>query len=581
MTRPFLIKLTLVAGCSAAIVAMIVRLETVHAQAPPAKATETAKADPAPEAKSGESKAVPIHMFGVTPSRNMVNPGEKGLPGKFDLEENVKWKATLGSRSYGLTVGNGKVLCGTNNENPRNPRDRFKAAPGEELGLPIDRGIVMAFDAKDGKFAWQAVHDKLPSGMVNDWPREGICSTPTIEEDRAYYVSNRCAVVCVTTEGLVKGNVGFAKEKYQTPLDADIVWEYDMIKELGVFPHNMTCCSPLVVGDLIFVVSANGVDEGHINIPAPEAPSFICLDKKTGKLVWKDSSPGRRIMHGQWSNPSYGVIHGKPTVIFPGGDGWIYAFEPSTGKSIWKFDANPKGAKYELGGKGTKSDFIGSPVIHDNRVYIGTGQDPEHFEGIGHFWCIEPTKTGDISPEIVTDASVDPPATKPNPDSGAVWHFGGDETRPQAKRDFVFSRTMSTACIVDDVIYIAELAGYLHCVDLKTGKPYWQFDTKSQIWGSAYYADGKVYLGNEDGDLFVFKHSKDHPALDETELASKEKDAKAANAKRLEVRKQVAKEFLIAKVSMEEPIRSTPVAADGVLYVMTEKSIFAVVAKKE
>ena len=52
-----------------------------------------------------------------------------------------------------------------------------------------------------------------------------------------------------------------------------------MIGKLGVFPHNLSDCSPLIVGDDLYVVTANGVDEGHINVPAPTAPSFIKVDK--------------------------------------------------------------------------------------------------------------------------------------------------------------------------------------------------------------------------------------------------------------------------------------------------------------
>jgi outer membrane protein assembly factor BamB len=338
----------------------------------------------------------------------------------------------------------------------------------------------------------------------------------------------------------------------------------------------MPACSPVLVGDALFVITANGVDEGHVNIPSPEAPSFIALSKKTGKLLWKSSAPGRRIMHGQWSNATHGVIKGVPQVIFPGGDGWLYAFKPDTGDLLWKFDANPKDAKYELGAKSKKSDFIGTPVVYKEKVYIGTGQDPEHFEGIGHFWCIDPAgKTGDISPELVTDDSVDPPKTKPNPNSGAVWHYGGEEKHPHARRDYVFGRTMSTACIVDDVVYIGELAGFLHVLDAKTGKKYWQYDLKSAIWGSAYYVDGKVYIGNEDGDLFVFKHDKPPAIMDEVEEASKIEDEKAANKKLLEVRKAVEKQYRIAKISIEEPIRSTPCVANGVLYIMSERHVYA------
>ena len=57
-----------------------------------------------------------------------------------------------------------------------------------------------------------------------------------------------------------------------------------MIGQLKVFPHNLATCSPLIAGDTLFVITSNGVDEDHINIPAPAAPSFLALDKKTGKM---------------------------------------------------------------------------------------------------------------------------------------------------------------------------------------------------------------------------------------------------------------------------------------------------------
>ena len=206
--------------------------------APAEKAAPVAKVE-------GETAPPAMTMFGHDRTRNMVNLTDKGIPDKFSLEEDVLWKAQLGSRAYGgPTVWDGKVFVGTNNENPRNDRDRAKAGPDEEKGIPIDKGVLMAFDEKDGKFSWQAIHDKLPSGPVHDWPREGVCATPAAEGDRIYYVSNRCTLVCATTKGLGAGNVGFDKEKYQTKTDEDVVWQFDMMKELGVSPHNMSACSP-------------------------------------------------------------------------------------------------------------------------------------------------------------------------------------------------------------------------------------------------------------------------------------------------------------------------------------------------
>ncbi len=156
-----------------------------------------------------------------------------------------------------------------------------------------------------------------------------------------------------------------------------------MIGELDVFPHNLAAGSPLIVGDLLFTVTGNGVDEGHVNIPAPRAPSFVAVNKKTGELVWESAAPGDEHPPRQWSNPAYGVIGGKPQVIFPGGDGWLYSFEPKTGKLLWKFDCNPKDSVWELGRRGTRNNVISTPVIYDDMVYIGVGQDPEHGEGAG------------------------------------------------------------------------------------------------------------------------------------------------------------------------------------------------------
>lgn len=514
-------------------------------------------------------------LFGGGTSRNMINLTDKGIPGDFTIEEDsefLKWKADLGSKSYGgPTVASGKIFVGTNNDRPRNPRDREKPDEGEELGKPLDKGVIMCFEEKTGKFLWQAIHDKLPSGQVQDWPHEGICSAPLVEGDRIWYCSNQCRVVCADTEGFANGNQGIQTEKYQDKTDVDIIWELDMLKDLGVFPHNLTVCSPLLIGDILFIVTANGVDAEHINIPSPEAPSFIAVDKHTGKVLWKDNSPGRNIMHGQWSNPTYAVIKGVPQVIFPGGDGWLYAFKPDSGKLLWKFDANPKDSKYELGGRGTKSDFIATPVIYEDKVYIGTGQDPEHLDGIGHLWCIDPSKATETNVDLSPKNDNFDPKAPENKDSGLVWHFGGKENRETSKREFVFGRTMSTCAIVDGILYVAELNGFFFCLDAKTGKKFYHYDLKSGVWGSPYYVDGKVYIGNEAGDLFVFKHDKNPEVMDED-------DAKDAKELKL-IRAKIKERYDVKMIAIDEPLRSTPVVANGVLYLLSERSLFAIAKK--
>src|SRR6186713_2610649 len=120
-------------------------------------------------------------MWGGTPDRNMVS-NMKGLPSEWDVKtkKNVKWVADLGSQSYGNpTVADGTVFVGTNNELLRDPKQGG------------DRGVLMAFRESDGEFLWQHTHPKLESGRANDWPFQGVASSPLIVGDRLYYVSNR------------------------------------------------------------------------------------------------------------------------------------------------------------------------------------------------------------------------------------------------------------------------------------------------------------------------------------------------------------------------------------------------------
>jgi outer membrane protein assembly factor BamB len=513
-------------------------------------------------------------MFGGSFHRNMVNTVETNVPTEWSVEEgspkNIKWSADLGSRSYaGPVIVNGRIFLGTNRAAKRTPP------------IPGDKGVMRCYRESDGKLLWQQVNDKLLAGLVNDWPDQGICSTPAVDGNRVYYVSNRCELVCVDVEPLKNGkNLGVTDEKYQGAkegTDADVVWRLDMMKTLGVFPHNLATSCPLVVDEWVFIVTGNGVDEGHINVPSPGAPSFIAVDKKTGKVVWHDDSPsskivgsnlsleelanrGEKILHGQWSNPVYTVIQGKPQIIFPGGDGWLRAFEPDVKnkkwKLIWKFDCNPKSSVWILQGKGTRNNILATPVVYDNKIYVAVGQDPEHKYGVGHLWCVDITKAGDLSEDLVTkydpklannDVRKGPlhsgAVTVKNPNSGVVWHFGGPVKNEE--RNYAFCRSICTSAIHDGLLYIADLQGYFFCLDAKTGKKHWEHNLEDETWCSPYWVDGKIYVGNDSGKVFIFKHGK-----------KKEEPA---------------------SVEMEQGrIRATPTVVNGVLYVMTENKLFAI-----
>ncbi len=446
-------------------------------------------------------------MWGGTPERNMVNTAEKNIPAEWDVSsgKNVKWIAQLGSQTYGNPViSGGRVFVGTNNQAERQPKSRG------------DKGVIMCFQEAHGKFLWQLTHDKLPAGRVNDWPRQGICSSPVIEGDRLYYVSNRAELVCADVEGFLDGeNDGpYTDEQLTDKIDGDIVWMLDMIGELGVFPHNLATCSVVIDGDLIYLVTGNGVDETHINVPSPNAPSFLAVNKKSGEIAWEHVGPAEGVLHGQWSNPAVGTIGGVRQVVFPGGDGRIFGFEAKGGKLLWSFQCNPKDSVWKLGGLGTRNNIIATPVIHGDRVFVSVGQDPEHGEGQGHLYAIDGTKRGDIT------------------DSGAAWH------------NKEVQRAMSTVAIRAGLLYFCDLAGVFRAIDVKTGKTIWQHDMEAAVWSSPYLVDGKVFMGDEDGDVVVFQAGLEKKVLAET--------------------------------NMESSVYTTPVAANGVLYITSREKLFAI-----
>ncbi|MEZ5317532.1 MAG: PQQ-binding-like beta-propeller repeat protein [Vicinamibacterales bacterium] len=398
------------------------------------------------------------------------------------------------------TVANGVVLVGTNNEAARGPNQGG------------DRGVLMAFRESNGEFLWQASFEKLSSGRANDWPFQGIASSPLILGEVAYFMSNRAEVLAVDIRGFQDGeNDGpYTQETATGPHDVDILWKFDTMEEVGNFPHNLANSSPNFHENMLFLSTGNGQDESHVHIPSPRAPALIALDRVTGELLWEDASPGDRILHGQWSTPAVGMIGGVLQVVHGQGDGWIRGFDAKTGQKLWEFDANPKDSVWPR----TRNELIATPVIHENVVYIANGQDPEHGEGVGHMYAIDGTRRGDIT------------------ESGRIWHF--DKIR----------RSISTASIKDGIIYEPDFSGFIHAIDAKTGEELWQHDMFAAMWSSAVAVDGKVYVGDEDGDIIILQQGREKKILNE--------------------------------VNMGTSVYSSIVTANGVMYVMTRNQLFAI-----
>jgi outer membrane protein assembly factor BamB len=470
-------------------------------------------------------------QWGQRYSRNMVS-AEKGLPETFDPDsgKNIKWVVPLGTETYSTpVVSGGKVLIGTNNDRPRDPRHKG------------DRGVLLCLDEKDGSFCWQLVVPKVGGDPYLDWPRAGICSSPTVEGDKVYIVSNRGEVMCLDLNGQANGNDGpYQNEgRHSAPADsepveagktdADIIWLFDIVAEAGVHQHDAAHSSILLHGQFLYVNTSNGVDNRHKSIAAPNAPSLIVLDKTTGRLVaCDDGRISQRIFHCTWSSPALGEVGGQTFVFFCGGDGVCYAFEelkapPAAGppeklKNVWLFDCDPNAPKENvqqyIGNRSESPSNIKSmPVFYRNRVYVTVGGDIWWGKNQAWLKCIDATRTGNIT------------------NSGEVWSYPLEQ------------HCCSTPSIHDGLVFVADCGGVVHCVDADTGKPYWTHQANGEIWASTLVADGKVYVGTRRGYFWVFAASRDKK--------------------------------VISSIKLDSSIAGSPVAANGVLYVATMKNLYA------
>ena len=448
-------------------------------------------------------------MLAGSPTRNNVSPTP--VPTTWNLRggQNIRWAARLGNETYGAPViAGGVVFVGTSNEKPRHRRHQGK------------RGVLMAFRAKDGKLLWQDASPK-PRNHRQSLLLPVTSSSPLVDEgERLYYITGEGQLRCLDTQGFRddENDGPIVDEEGTTKIDADLIWELDLSSELGVFIHEAPNCSVAAAGDLLMVCTSNGVDEAHTNIPAPRAPSFIGVEKHSGAVAWQVVGPSPRVLHGQWSSPSIADVKGRTLAFFGGGDGWLYALEAATGREIWRFDGNDKNAIWRMSGDRDdvvlRNNIIACPVIHEDTVYLAMGQDPMHGQGRGRLVAIDPRGQGDVTNRRL------------------VWDY----------RDV--GRMIATPVIHGDLLFTADYNGFVHCVELDTGRRVWRRDILAGVWGGLIVAGQHVYVGDEDGTVRVFGADRTG-----TEVGAMELDS---------------------------PIWSVPAAVDGTLYISTARALYAI-----
>lgn len=490
-------------------------------------------------------------QLGAAWTRNMAST-ERGLPERFDPKtgENLRWSVPLGTETHATPViANRQILVGTNNGEPRDPRHDG------------DRGVLMCLDESDGRLLWQLVVPKRVEDIFFDWPKSGISSTATLEGDRAYLVDNRGIVLCLDLAGLHNGNDGpFVNEAFYYapqptndlargapaafspqgdllpgvppparvelgPLDADIVWMFDLTSGAGIWSHDAAHSSVLIHGDHLYLNTGTGVDNTHRRIRRPDAPSLVVLDKRTGRLLAREREGiGPNIFHSTWAPPSLARVQDRDLICFAAGNGIVYGFEPLTDtpppgevrtlRKAWQFDFDPDAPKtdvhrFHLNRREGPSNFYGSPVFSEGRLYVAGGGDLWWGKNAAWLQCLDLTRS---QPTLAWSAPL-------------VRH------------------TFSTAAVQDGLVYVSDCSQNLHCFDAQTGQVLWTHELNGETWASPCVADGRVYLGTRRGAFHVLAAGREKRVLYETNLGA--------------------------------PISATVVAANGTLYVATMTHLYA------
>jgi outer membrane protein assembly factor BamB len=449
-------------------------------------------------------------FISLQPPTTITQTGHPPVDWDPSTGRNIVWSVELGNEVYGSPVVAGDVVyVGSDNTRQMNPAFRD------------DAGVLMAFRATDGTFLWQDVAPRVEQRGLRDFLLPSTTSVPYVEGDRLYYVTADCQLRCLDTKGFSDGenNGPYREEVFKDNAAADIIWQLDM-PALGVFPHEACNSEVLVLGDLLFVSTSNGQNEGHTRVPSPRAPSLIAVNKQSGELVWRAIGAGGQVLHGAWSSPVAAEVNGRMQVLFGGGDGWLRAYDAASGEELWRFDGNPKDARwFPRAGVFSRSAIIASPVFADGRVFIAMGQSPGHGNAPSFVYAISPNGRGDV--------------TK----SGLLW----------TSREV--GRVVGTPIVKDGLLYVGDLGGTVHCLDATTGAELWKHETNDIIWGCFLLAGDRLYVGNAGGLMTVLRTGR---------------------------RKE-----LLGQIEMDAPLYSRPTVVGDSLYLATANRLYLIATKPE
>jgi outer membrane protein assembly factor BamB len=291
--------------------------------------------------------------------------------------------------------------------------------------------------------------------------------------------------------------------------DGKLLWQRSIGEEFASFTtHGGRTMSPVVDGDLVIVsapISSWGTQ-------AARSHRFVALDKRTGDIIWV-STPGGRPYDTAYAMPLIATINGQRLLIAGIGDGAVHAIKPQTGERVWSFIA-------------AKRAINTGVVVKGNTVIVSHGDENLDSNEMGMIGAIDGSQTGDIKT--------------------LKWSVQGEQ--------FGFSSPV----IDGDRVYQINNDSKLQAFDIATGHPLWRQELGTLQKAPPVLADGKLYVGSENGKFFIIR-----PGADRAEVLS-------------EVQLPISKDSVQQADGVPEPILAGAAISHGRIFFVSSDAVYAI-----
>jgi outer membrane protein assembly factor BamB len=240
--------------------------------------------------------------------------------------------------------------------------------------------------------------------------------------------------------------------------DGQVLWERSIGEDFGLLTtHGGRTVSPIIDGDLVIVSGVTFQWGQH----GRGAHRFMAFDKKSGQTVYV-SAPGGRPYDTTYAPPIIANVNGTRLLIQGGSDGAVYAIKPQTGEPVWRYEISKRGINTGVVVKGTTA------------ILTHSEENLESNE-MGMMVAVDATAKGDIKKEQLK------------------WTVHG------------WQGGFSSPVIDGDRLYQLDNGANIAAFDVNSGKQLWLQNLGTIQKASPVFADGKIYVGTENGKFFILK----------------------------------------------------------------------------